>query len=348
MFLLLKQWMLAVFAHKWMALTVIFMGVGAPVVYLLSDFYHPPVRQFNPYNNEPVHRDAPRESNPVEPEAYLYTRGDQAGLHLAYSNDGMHWMDVNRRFITPVVGSRLFRDPHILRGPNGVFHMVWTTGWNDNGIGYAQSTDLINWYDQKFIPVMENTPGTKNCWAPETFYDDMRNEYIITWSSDVQGRFPATASPDRMNNRTYCVTTKDFRQFSPAQLFFEPGFDHIDATIFKDQGRYILAVKEGDMQNRGVWGPIHLAVASDPHGPYKFMKVPLISGQKVEGHTIARIGDEYVAYFHYYTGGRCGARKTRDFVYWSDASAEFRAVQGQSHGTVFAVPRSIVDRLIGM
>ena len=53
-------------------------------------------------------------------------------------------------------------------------------------------------------------------------------EYIITRSSDVEGRFPDTVSNDRMNNRTYCLT-KDFESFSKPWFFFDPGFDHIDA-----------------------------------------------------------------------------------------------------------------------
>lgn len=74
-------------------------------------------------------------------------------------------------FLKPEVGSKLLRDPHILHAPDGVFRMVWTTGWNDKGIGYASSTNLMDWSEQKYLPFMEGTPGTKNCWAPETVYD---------------------------------------------------------------------------------------------------------------------------------------------------------------------------------
>jgi len=99
---------------------------------------------------------------------------------------------------------------------------------------------------------MEDTSETKNCWAPETFYDTGREEYIITWSSDVEGLFPETVSEDRMNNRTYYVTTKDFKTFSDATLFFDPGFDHIDATIIRYSDKYILTIKEGDKQKKGI------------------------------------------------------------------------------------------------
>src|SRR5215210_4656848 len=82
--------------------------------------------------------------------AYLFTsfRGDGDGLHLAYSEDGRDWTDLNRVFLKPTVGSKLLRDPHILHGPDGLYHMVWTSGWTDTGIGYATSKDLVNWSEQ--------------------------------------------------------------------------------------------------------------------------------------------------------------------------------------------------------
>jgi hypothetical protein len=85
-------------------------------------------------------------------------------LHLASSPDARHWTDLDRGFPKPIVGSKLLRDPHILRGPDGVFRMVWTTGWKDIGIGYATSTDLVNWSEQKYLPLMAKFPGTQTCW----------------------------------------------------------------------------------------------------------------------------------------------------------------------------------------
>ena len=173
----------------------------------------------------------------------------------------MNWSDLDEVFLEPEVGSKLMRDPHILRGPSGVFHMVWTTGWRDNGIGYASSTNLTHWSKQQFLPLMAQTPGTRNCWAPESFYDAAGEQFIITWSSDVEGRFPETVSTNRMNNRTYFVTTKDFVTFSEPSLLLDPGFDHIDTTIVKTGNRFIAVFKEGDMQALGKHGPIHFATS---------------------------------------------------------------------------------------
>jgi beta-xylosidase len=283
------------------------------------------------------------ESGPKQ--VYLFTsfRGDGDGLHLAYSEDGLLWTDLNKVFLVPKVGSGLLRDPQIMQGPDGVFRMVWTTGWNDKGIGYASSNDLMQWSQQKNIPVMEKEKA-RNCWAPETFYDAKRGQYLITWSSDVEGKFPETVSQDRMNNRTYFVTTKDFVTFSEPKILLDPGFDHIDATIIESGGKYVLTFKEGDMQAKGKSGPIHQAVADDPQGPYTVNKMPVVT-QRAEGLTVAKIGDQYLMYFDFYSEGRYGAMKTRDFANWTDISDQVHVVGGQRHGTVFAVLPDVVEKI---
>jgi beta-xylosidase len=286
-----------------------------------------------------------QDSNPM----YLFTsfRGSGDGLHLAVSENGFEWEEVEGVFVQPTVGSGLLRDPHILQGPDGTFHLVWTTGWHDKGIGYARSKDLKTWTQPRYLPLMEDIPGTRNCWAPETFYDARRREFLITWSSDVEGRFSETVSADRMNNRTYYVVTKDFESFSKPQVLFDPGFDHIDATLIENNGRYILTVKEGDKQQKGIWGPIHQAVADDPRGPYKRLEKPVLTA-RAEGPTLARIGDAYILYLDYYVHGRYGALRTTDFQTWQDITDQVKPVRGQRHGTVLAIPRALGEALLAV
>ena len=280
-------------------------------------------------------------------DMYIFTsfRGNGDGLHLAYSPDGYKWTDLNNIFLAPTIGARLMRDPCILLGPDNVFHMVWTTGWNDKVIGYANSKDLVSWSDQQEIPVMADVSETKNCWAPEICYDDDSGEYIIFWASDVKDRFLDTVSTDRWNNRTYYVTTKDFKTFSKTKLFFDPGFDHIDATIIKFKDSFIMAIKEGDRQAKSIWGPIHLARSKNIKGPYTLTDTPLVVGQRAEGPTMAKVGDDYIAYYDYYGAGRYGASKTRDFKTWTNVSGTLDAIEGQRHGTVLKVSKAIVDNI---
>src|SRR5690606_8794609 len=122
---------------------------------------------------------------------------------------------------------KLMRDPCIIRGGDGLFHMVWTVSWNDKGIGYANSKDLINWSEQQFLPVMQHEKLTRNTWAPEITYDPKSKIYMIYWASTIPGKFLETASKKESgyNHRMYYVTTKDFKKFSDTKLLYDPGFN---------------------------------------------------------------------------------------------------------------------------
>ncbi len=164
--------------------------------------------------------------------AYLFcyfNNNGQDGLHLAYSNDGYSWTPLNKdsALLKPTVAKdKLMRDPCIIRGADGLFHMVWTVSWNDRGIGYASSPDLIHWSEQQFIPVMADEPTARNCWAPEITYDAAKKEYMIYWATTIPGRFTQgdTAGDDKYNHRLYYVTTKDFKIVQQSTLFYlRPG-----------------------------------------------------------------------------------------------------------------------------
>ena len=191
-------------------------------------------------------------------QAYVFTYftgNGEDGLHLAWSADGYRWEKLNdgRSYLTPTVGtSKLMRDPCVVRGPDGTFHMVWTTGWNEATIGYASSRDLMTWTGQKAIPVMAHEPTVLNSWAPEIVYDAARGEFVIFWASTIPGRFPQTAgsSEEKYNHRIYCTTTKDFVTFTPTALFYDPGFSVIDATFLDTGAGRRLIVKDETLTRR--------------------------------------------------------------------------------------------------
>ncbi|MBN2162464.1 MAG: family 43 glycosylhydrolase [Pontiellaceae bacterium] len=264
---------------------------------------------------------------------------------MAWSTDALHWNELESVYINPAVGSRLMRDPNILRSRDGVYHMVWTTGWHDKGIGYANTRDFVHWSAQKYIPLMESTDGTENCWAPETFYDAGRDEFMIIWSSDVKGRFPETQTPDSMNNRTYYVTTKDFRTFSEPSVLIDPGFDHIDATILQRGEGFTAVIKEGDKQQKGIHGPIHYLTATDPQGPWTLQEPPIIT-ERAEGPALVQRGDETLLYVDFYSNGRYGAYRTKDWKTWENVSDEVAVVDGQRHGSIVEIPGRMVEDLL--
>ncbi|MCH9660645.1 MAG: glycosyl hydrolase, partial [Bacteroidetes bacterium] len=155
---------------------------------------------------------------------FSYFKGNgEDGLHLASSEDGVKWEALNddKSFLTPEVGvDKLMRDPCVILGPDNKFHMVWTVSWGERGIGYATSSDLINWSEQQYVPVMEHEPEAQNCWAPEISYDVVKEQYIIYWATTIPGRFIETDSlgDNGYNHRMYYTTTKNFKDYSKTAL----------------------------------------------------------------------------------------------------------------------------------
>jgi hypothetical protein len=266
----------------------------------------------------------------------------QDGLHLACSFDGYKWTDLGGSYLKPQVGiHKLMRDPSIVRGPDGTFHMVWTTGWRDDkGFGYAQSDDLIHWSKQKFIETMAHEPKTFNVWAPELFYDAENKQFIICWASTIPGRYPAGLEDPNNNHRIYCTTTRDFETFTETKLFFEPGFSVIDADIVKWNNHYVLVHKD----NTRPMLNLRVAFGDSALGPFADVSEPFTE-KYTEGPNVLRLGDEWIVYFDMYRKKQYGAVKTRDFKTWTDITSLVSFPAGHKHGTVFDAPLSVLDGL---
>ncbi len=282
-----------------------------------------------------------------EKTAYIFTSFHEPateGLRLLYSNDGYNWTDCDTTFLKPVVGpSHLMRDPSIIQGPEGTFHMVWTTGWRgDLGFGYASSKDLTNWSEQQFIPVMEHDTSTVNVWAPEIFYDDNNEQYIIAWASTIPYKFPKGIEDEKNNHRMYYTVTKDFKSFSPAALFCDPGFSVIDAVIVKRAKKdYVLVLKDNTRPNRN----LKVAFSDSPTGPWSEAS-DAFSGNFVEGPSVLKIKDSWYIFCDVYKEYRYGVYKTNDFKTFDDVSNQFSIPKGHKHGTVIPVNKKVVDELV--
>lgn len=279
--------------------------------------------------------------------SYFKNNG-QDGLHLAYSYDGFKWnaLKNDSSFLKPAVANdKLMRDPCIVRGADGKFHMVWTVSWNDGGIGYANSTDLINWSDQQFVPVMKDEPTARNCWAPEIFYDAKKKEYMIYWATTIPGRFAAgdTAGDDKYNHRIYYITTKDFKIYSKTKLLYNKGFNVIDATIQKIGKQYVMFLK--DETKEPAQKNIRIATSKNLTGGYSKPSEPITGKYWAEGPTVLKIGEKWVVYFDKYTLHKYGAIESTDLKTWTEVSDKLSMPKGIRHGTVFTVTKNEFDKL---
>ncbi len=272
----------------------------------------------------------------------------QAGLFLATSKDGLKWTELKppngKSFLEPQVGGKLMRDPSLRQGTDGVFHLVWTTSWARPPVfGYASSTDLIHWSEERAIPVMENDPTAENVWAPELFYDAEKQQWLVFWATTIPGKFPETENSGDHNHRIYYVATMDFTNFSPTRLLYDGGFNVIDATMLAADARFYLIVK--DETKNPVKKNLHIAVSDSAEGPFGPAS-PAISTNWVEGPTAVKIGGEYYIYFDHYGNPKYyGAIKSTDLKEWHDISPEVSFPKGIRHGTVSMVPESAVQQI---
>jgi hypothetical protein len=271
---------------------------------------------------------------------FAYFKGHGDGLHLAFSEDGYVWTALKDDvFLRPAIGvERIMRDPCLHLGADGIFHLVWTSGWNEKGIGYSSSTDLIEWTPQVYLPVMAHDEKARNCWAPEIFYDQTKKEYIIYWSSTVEGKFPETQpyGDDGYNHRIYYVTTSDFKKLSDTRLLYDGGFNVIDASIVLDGSRYLMFMKDETLTPpkkhlRMAIGksPIEFGAAGDPITTNHYW---------AEGPTALKIGNTWIVYFDKYKINEIGAVQSNDLILWEDISSDIKFPKGAQHGSVLRVP----------
>ena len=289
-------------------------------------------------------------AEPVYLFSYFVDNG-QDGLHLAYSKDGLKWETLNngKSYLTPTAGvDKLMRDPFILQGKDGLFHMVWTCSWKEQQIGYASSKDLINWSEQKSVPVMTHEPTAKNCWAPEMVFDPENKNYIIFWASTIPGRHSDVAGSETekgLNHRMYCTTTADFKEFSPTKMFFNPDFSVIDATILPKNNKFYMFLK-----NENPNPPeknIRMTVAEHATGPYPTnVSAPITGKYWAEGPTALEVGEYVYIYFDKYRDHKYGAIRSKNLKDWEDVSDQVSFPKDARHGTAFKVSNKILKKLI--
>jgi hypothetical protein len=278
----------------------------------------------------------------VAGDRYLFTsfrKNGETGVYFALSRDGRRFTALkdNQPWLRPQREGMLMRDPWLGRGPDGTWHMLWTVGWTRKeavgrlAFGHATSRDLIRWWSQEEITVLEQEPEARNVWAPEAVWNPQTAEWIIFWSTTIPGRFPETDKDGDggYNHRIYATVTRDWKTFTPAKLWFDPGFSSIDATVVKDGNRYVMVFK--DERKQPLQKRLRTAVADSPAGPWRSVSEPF-TRDWVEGPTVARAGNEWWIYFdHYRSPQYVGAMKTADWRSFTDVSEQLEFPSDHRH-----------------
>ncbi len=143
------------------------------------------------------------------------------------------------------------RDAYVTRMENGKFILAGTDmnsalGWTSNHIMVLMlSNDLVHW-DKSITIDLESDENMKAlgltdvkdmtaAWAPEVIYDPVTKKYVVYYS---------VGFPDR-HRIYYSLVNEDLTEVSLPKLYFDPGYDIIDADIAynKLDDQYVMIYK---------------------------------------------------------------------------------------------------------
>jgi hypothetical protein len=206
--------------------------------------------------------------------------------------------------------------------------------------------------------------GAHNVWAPALYWDSAQHHWLIFWASTIPGKFPSQHVGDtagggsaavELDHRIYSTTTTDFKTFTPAKMFFDPGYSAIDATILPPTapGKPFTMIFKDERKN-----PLKkvLMTATGPtlEGPWSNISEP-ISEQWSEGAAIIPVRATtdspagYLAYYdHYSQGQHYGALFSPDLVHWTNALSKIDFPPGMRHGSFLQITQAEYDRLAAL
>ena len=217
--------------------------------------------------------------------AYLFSHfrekitPDGEQVYFALSKDGFNWTQLNNGepILTSTMGEKGCRDIEVIRLKTGGFVILTTdlsiayrmdenyqVNWKEvNSTGSKclclwKTDDFITFSEQKRIYFGRDDFGC--LWAPEIFYDEINDEYLIHWGS--------TLAEDNFTHMSiFCCTTKDFESFSEPKLFFTKDNEILDTHLVKFDGTYHLFYKNADHP------PMNMhATSENLYGPYEHDK----------------------------------------------------------------------------
>ena len=203
--------------------------------------------------------------------------GEQIWLSASKGNSPLNWYELNYdegtsvsqpilQTVNPPQGQQGLRDPSLIRSADGKKFFLLATdlktyqdgqSWSyrqskgSRNLVVYESDDLVTWSEPRFIKVEDDHAG--NVWAPEAFYDEKTEQYIVFWASNL---YPTDDIANRNTsqisyNRIRIATTKDFVTFSEPQTWVNldrstgrQGWGMIDSTMIATDDRIYRLTKD--------------------------------------------------------------------------------------------------------
>ncbi|KQV13917.1 MULTISPECIES: glycoside hydrolase family 43 protein [unclassified Kitasatospora] len=223
-----------------------------------------------------------------------FTNTSESNMYVYDSPDGTGYRLVKSSAYTPPSG--LIRDPSIIRHTDGKYYITYTTNWSGDTIGFASSTDRVNWtfLGNHTIPLA----GLQRTWAPEWHVDtDGSVNVIVSLSTSASG---ADFQPYRLTATNSALTSWS----SPTALAGITG-NHIDTFVVKIGSTYHAITKNETTKY------LEHATSSSLGGPYTITGTGNWSGwgNWVEGPALVQLDnggwriyyDGYSAHKYYYS-----------------------------------------------
>ena len=200
----------------------------------------------------------------VENSAYMFAyftgntvAGEKISFAASTGADALHWSELNggQPVLASTLGTTGLRDPFIMRSHDGdTFYLIATdlsigsgTSWDasqrtgSRSLEIWESHDLVHWGAQRSVVVSPPTAG--NTWAPEAYWDDALGSYVVFWASKIYDAADVNHTGSTYEKMMYS-TTRDFVNFTPAQVWQDAGVSRIDTTVIKDGGTYYRFTKD--------------------------------------------------------------------------------------------------------
>lgn len=245
-------------------------------------------------------------------------------LHLAYSHDGKNWTTINynQPIFLPDVDTGRLRDPYLYKKQDGSYVLLGTVG-ADTGqqtLMLYDTNDLVNYTNGRIIQM--NNQGW-HAWAPEVFYDEANERYGIIWSGNSG------------YHKTYVNYTTDFETVTDPEIFFDAGYDQIDAHILKDNNMYYLFYKD----ERFIGKRVQVAKSTTGQAGSFTTYTDYITPRMTEGPFIIKNNNKYLMYVDFFTqGGKFGLWETDDLNsgQWQQSN-DFNLPAGVRHANAIEI-----------
>ena len=304
------------------------------------------------------------EREPYQNYLFVYFPSNtDENLYYAISNDGYNFTPLNGGKAVVRADSialkRGVRDPHILRGPDGMFYMVNTDmrsaeGWSSNrGLVMMKSADLVHW-THSTVHFPDKYRGTHfanvtRVWAPETIWDPEAGKFMVYFSLLTSDR----SIP--YDKDYYCYANADFTDLEGEPVYFyDRGSATIDMDIVYNESDSLY---HGFYKNEGSGGICKVTArhltARPGEAPGSQWSAPSGTLQQtteaVEGAGVFKLinEDSWILMYDCYSNGHyqfCSSPDLENFTFVQNTRTS--GAFTPRHGTVLPITQEETERLL--